>query len=522
MRAVGQWGVVWVALAIGVGCGTTPTTEPEATKTPTDGLCNGQPCRAANDAGLADAGAVEDSGAVADAGAGADTDAGVEEDAGAGDDAGAETDAGVTCGGTDSDNDGVCTPRDCDDTRAHTAPGLPEVCDGLDNNCNSIADEGKAGAAFTPNYPATTFPVATGDSNTSQPQQRATFNRLYVTGGTNVTTANMDGTGAQSHGSNTKLYEFLLPPLWFGGVYFPVLVGAENAVIMFDDHAAGGTVTESWRITVGGKVKRAPLIDNNVLYYATDTGEVGSYEVTASARTKRWAVQLGGEIDGSPIRFTMQCIGPGGNLSKTVVAVASSNGNLYFLDPNNGSELLKYAAGASGAGIRFDPINQGFRVTVPTTTGIAGLTIVYNVDPDARQCKFRVGLTYAWPTTSKVTSRVNCPDTATCVAGTDDGALVGFHPLVYGALSWTRALAAGAVRAEPLDWDTSQGRRYAVATEGGKVAVVDGQGVVVWSDAPGGNGGGKPARLRYESPLAQQTVKLFVGAGGSLRAYCTD
>lgn len=43
----------------------------------------------------------------------------------------------------DEDRDGVgACEGDCDDTEARIRPGLPEVCDGLDNDCNGAVDEG--------------------------------------------------------------------------------------------------------------------------------------------------------------------------------------------------------------------------------------------------------------------------------------------------------------------------------------------------------------------------------------------
>jgi hypothetical protein len=41
----------------------------------------------------------------------------------------------------DNDKDGVAAARDCDDNNEHVRPGAPEVCDGIDNNCNGKIDD---------------------------------------------------------------------------------------------------------------------------------------------------------------------------------------------------------------------------------------------------------------------------------------------------------------------------------------------------------------------------------------------
>ena len=42
----------------------------------------------------------------------------------------------------DSDGDGRYTCEDCDDDAPANYPGNPEICDGLDNNCDGVVDEG--------------------------------------------------------------------------------------------------------------------------------------------------------------------------------------------------------------------------------------------------------------------------------------------------------------------------------------------------------------------------------------------
>jgi hypothetical protein len=42
----------------------------------------------------------------------------------------------------DADHDGVRSDRDCDDHDAHRFPGNPEVCDGVDNDCDGRVDDG--------------------------------------------------------------------------------------------------------------------------------------------------------------------------------------------------------------------------------------------------------------------------------------------------------------------------------------------------------------------------------------------
>lgn len=54
--------------------------------------------------------------------------------------------ARIACQCVDSDGDGFTSCNDCDDSRAGVHPGAAEVCDGLDNDCDGVVDEGAAGA----------------------------------------------------------------------------------------------------------------------------------------------------------------------------------------------------------------------------------------------------------------------------------------------------------------------------------------------------------------------------------------
>ena len=42
----------------------------------------------------------------------------------------------------DKDEDGFAPPVDCDDNNASISPNATEICDGMDNDCNELIDEG--------------------------------------------------------------------------------------------------------------------------------------------------------------------------------------------------------------------------------------------------------------------------------------------------------------------------------------------------------------------------------------------
>ena len=50
---------------------------------------------------------------------------------------------------TDDDNDGYLSDVDCDDANPDVNPGVPELCDGIDNDCDNVVDEPDADDAST-------------------------------------------------------------------------------------------------------------------------------------------------------------------------------------------------------------------------------------------------------------------------------------------------------------------------------------------------------------------------------------
>lgn len=62
-----------------------------------------------------------------------------------------------TADNVDADGDRVCRNRDCDDSDAGVYPGATEACNGRDDDCDSIVDEGvyQVSQVAPPQYPAT-------------------------------------------------------------------------------------------------------------------------------------------------------------------------------------------------------------------------------------------------------------------------------------------------------------------------------------------------------------------------------
>jgi hypothetical protein len=93
-----------------------------------------------------------------------------------GDDTGTATDSGTS---TDRDGDGSPTSEDCDDSDADVFPGAPELCDGVDNDCDTEIDED--GFAAFDDADGDGF----GDDSTEEWVCEATENQVQIGGDCN-------------------------------------------------------------------------------------------------------------------------------------------------------------------------------------------------------------------------------------------------------------------------------------------------------------------------------------------------
>ena len=66
---------------------------------------------------------------------------------------------GVVTADRDADDDGSNASADCDDGDPHVHPGAAEACNGIDDNCNGIVDDGIIlNVPCSPTYDTTAYP----------------------------------------------------------------------------------------------------------------------------------------------------------------------------------------------------------------------------------------------------------------------------------------------------------------------------------------------------------------------------
>jgi hypothetical protein len=60
----------------------------------------------------------------------------------------------------DADGDGYPASEDCDEEYADVNPGMPEICDEVDNNCDSIVDFAECATTYGPAFEVTIISAA--------------------------------------------------------------------------------------------------------------------------------------------------------------------------------------------------------------------------------------------------------------------------------------------------------------------------------------------------------------------------
>ncbi len=83
---------------------------------------------------------------------------------------------------TDVDGDaffGDCLPSDCDDSESASFPGNPEICDGIDNDCNGLVDDDCDPGSFSIDFCKLHFPL---DASASIDQTTTFLGRVLAAG----------------------------------------------------------------------------------------------------------------------------------------------------------------------------------------------------------------------------------------------------------------------------------------------------------------------------------------------------
>jgi hypothetical protein len=224
--------------------------------------------------------------------------------------------------GADGDGDGVAAPADCNDNNPAVYPGAPEVCDGLDNNCNGQVDEGIQMTA-----PVITVTPA---SNVYTGGNAKTIYLGYGPQSVTLTAANTPA--AASYGwspaaglSNARIANPVFAPIKAGTYTFTVT----------GTNAAGCTANASVTLTVidarGTKNTRKVLVCHKGAVQEVSAGEVPTH------------LNHGDKLGScNPAPNTTARVGnPAADGIRTDLAV--------YPNPTGGNTRITFTAGAAGA-----------------------------------------------------------------------------------------------------------------------------------------------------------------------------
>ncbi|WP_277481372.1 malectin domain-containing carbohydrate-binding protein [Catalinimonas alkaloidigena] len=203
-------------------------------------------------------------------------------------------------GPIDADGDGFTNDVDCNDGNADIYPGAPEICDGVDNNCNGVIDEG-CGADLTAIRINTGGPAITMDGKEFQADQ-------YFAGSNKTSSrtdlTNLNGTVYQterSADSNNGSFSYAIPvagesnqyqialhmaEIWFGTPggapigggsprLFDVFIEGEKVLDNYNIYAEAGNASATGVVFA---LQNPVTVNDGVLniFFTSATGEGGT------------------------------------------------------------------------------------------------------------------------------------------------------------------------------------------------------------------------------------------------------
>ena len=184
---------------------------------------------------------------------------------------------------TDADCDGALTAADCNDNDASIGPGVAEICDGLDNNCDGEIDEGILG---TPScYADSCLDLATN---------------------------------APSSADGLYWIQPLSTPL---EVYCDITAGGWTMVYLATNTAG---VTENGSVGGGSAIGSTPFTPSSTGHYKLEDGQINALRSGSVANDLKVVIRINGTEFGTAWHSSTCALQSGSSLSSSDICNAST------------------------------------------------------------------------------------------------------------------------------------------------------------------------------------------------------